>query len=487
MPNTPLSFEASQAQRRSPTLGLGSDDLKNNAFNIPQAFLRRTPAQLPELSELQVIRHFTALSYKNFAIDKQMYPLGSCTMKYNPRAAHRLASLPGFLQRHPLADLDHSQGILGCLWELQEYLKAITGMSGVSLSPMAGAQGELAGVLMIRAYHQSRGDFDRNEILVPDSAHGTNPASAVMAGFKIRELATDAHGDLNLENLRSALGPKTAGIMLTNPSTLGLFERKIETIANLVHEAGGLLYYDGANLNAIMGRTRPGDMGFDVMHMNLHKTFATPHGGGGPGSGPVAANAKLSPFLPSPLVIKNSGGDHKYQWHSPSQSIGRLSAFMGNTGILLRAYIYIRLLGRTGLTQVSELACLNAHYLLQGFKKLGMIAAYPKRMASHEFVVTFKQVLKEKGISALDIAKRLLDFGIHAPTVYFPLSVPECWLVEPTETESKQDLDRLIAALQSILVEVDKNPEILHNAPHTLPVRRLDEVKAAKDLDIKYY
>lgn len=459
---------------------------KTDQFEIPNEFLRQDIPTLPEVSELQVVRHYTKLSQKNFSIDTQFYPLGSCTMKYNPRGVHRLAMLDGFLHHHPLSLDIHSQGYMACAYELQEILKAVTGMVQVSLTPMAGAQGEFAGVAMIRAYHQSRNDFARDEILVPDAAHGTNPATAAQCGFKVREIPTDADGNVSVEHLRAAVGPHTAGIMLTNPSTLGVFEQKIQTIASLVHEAGGLLYYDGANLNAILGKVRPGDMGFDVMHINLHKTFATPHGGGGPGGGPVAVGKRLLPFLPIPMVAKNAD---KYCWVTEKelpQSIGRLSTFMGNAGIILRAYMYAKLLGKEGLERVAEFATLNANYLLAKLKKAGFTLAYPKRRASHEFIITLKKEAKEWHVSALDVAKRLLDHDFHAPTMYFPLLVPECLLIEPTETESKEMLDAFADTLIRILEEAKTNPEALLKAPSSLPVERLDEVKAARELDLTW-
>lgn len=452
--------------------------------DIPAHFLRTTQPLLPEVSELEVVRHYTRLSQQNFSIDTHFYPLGSCTMKYNPRGVHRLASLPAFLQRHPLSREEDSQGFLRCVYEFQEMLQEITGMQGVSLTPMAGAQGEFAGVAMIRAYHKSRGDVGRDEILVPDAAHGTNPASAVMCGYKVREIPTDRQGDVDLTALRAAVGPKTAGIMLTNPSTLGVFERHIEEIATIVHGAGGLLYYDGANLNAILGKVKPGDMGFDVMHINLHKTFATPHGGGGPGAGPVAVGGRLLPFLPIPIV----GFDgHAYRWLTEKdcpQSIGRLSAFMGNAGIILRAYIYTRLLGAEGLHRVAEFSTLNANYLMAKLCEAGFTPAYPKRRATHEFIVTLSHEAKKYGVTAMAVAKRLLDYGFHAPTTYFPLLVPECLLIEPTETESKQELDRFIAAMKAILEEARTSPEKLKDAPLTLPLRKLDDVKAARELNL---
>lgn len=478
-----LIFKKSSPDRRADSLApRESFDISD----IPANLQRVTKPLLPEVSELETIRHYTLLSRKNFAIDTHFYPLGSCTMKYNPRAAHELACSPALAQRHPYTSIKYSQGFLECLFELQNYIKTITGMVGVSLTPMAGAQGEFAGVAMIKAYHEQRNDHARCEILVPDAAHGTNPASAVMCGYRIKEIPTLSNGDVDIIALKAALGSQTAGIMLTNPSTLGVFERRIEEIANLVHQVGGLLYYDGANLNAILGKVRPGDMGFDVIHLNLHKTFATPHGGGGPGSGPVAASERLAPFLPVPLV---GFVDNQYVWLTQKDiplSIGQLSGFMGNAGILIRAYIYIRLLGAKGLKRVSEYATLNANYLLKKLEALSFDPAYPQRRATHEFIITLAKQSRELGITALDFAKRLLDYGFHPPTIYFPLMVPECLLIEPTETESKQDLDAFVCAMAAILEDAKHNPAILKKAPHTMPVQRLDEVKAARELDIAW-
>jgi len=453
---------------------------------IPEHLRRSRRPALPEVSELQAVRHYTRLSQQNFAIDTHFYPLGSCTMKYNPRACNSLALLPGFLARHPLAPDTHSQGVLACLYELQEMLKEVTGMHAVSLAPAAGAQGEFAGVAMIRAYHRARGDDGRTEILVPDAAHGTNPASAVMAGYQVREIPTDSQGDVDLSALREVVGPKTAGIMLTNPSTLGVFERRIRDIANAVHQAGGLLYYDGANLNAILGKARPGDMGFDVIHMNLHKTFSTPHGGGGPGAGPVGVSKRLEPYLPVPMVGFD-GND--YGWLTEKErpdSIGPMTAFAGNVGILLRAYVYARMLGAEGMKRVAEYATLNANYLLKRLAEAGFDPAFPGRRASHEFIVTLKREAKERGVTAMDYAKRLLDYGFHAPTTYFPLLVPECLLIEPTETESKEELDGFVDALVKIRQEAREDPTKLKEAPHTMPVRRLDDVRAARQLDLAW-
>ena len=500
--------------------------------NLPERFLRTTPVGLPEVSELQAVRHYTNLSRKNFSIDTNFYPLGSCTMKYNPRACHSLAMLDGFLGRHPYAPESLSQGFLSCMHELQEILADVTGMKGgVSLAPMAGAQGEFAGVAMIMAYHKHRGDLERTEIIVPDAAHGTNPATATMCGCTVREIPTQSDGDIDVEALKKVLGPTTAGIMLTNPSTIGVFERRIVEIARLVHEAGGLLYYDGANLNAILGKVRPGDMGFDAIHMNLHKTFSTPHGGGGPGAGAVGVSERLRPFLPIPMVgaaVRNAdgtislpprageavrrteGGDSPdappsalrapsptaqgkekiwYHWLRKKDcplSIGRLSTFAGNAGVLLRAYIYARLLGREGMPRVAEYATLNANYLAKRLAGKGFDLAYPQRRASHEFIVTVARQKKDNGITALDFSKSLIDRGIHAPTNYFPLLVPECLLIEPTETEAKETLDEFVEVMGDLLALSRDDPQAMKDAPVTLPVRRLDDVKAARELDIAW-
>ncbi|MBI2383323.1 MAG: aminomethyl-transferring glycine dehydrogenase subunit GcvPB [Gammaproteobacteria bacterium] len=453
---------------------------------IPESLRRKDRPRLPEVSEMQAVRHYTRLSQRNFSIDTHFYPLGSCTMKYNPRACNSLAMLPEFLARHPLAPEAHSQGFLACMYDLQEMLKAVTGMAGVSLTPMAGAQGEFAGVAMIRAYHRARNDDARTEILVPDAAHGTNPATATMLGYTAREIPTNADGDVDLSALKAAVGPQTAGIMLTNPSTLGVFERRIKEIAEIVHQAGGLLYYDGANLNAILGQVRPGDMGFDVIHMNLHKTFSTPHGGGGPGAGAVGVSKRLLPFMPIPLVGKT--GD-QYRWldeRDLPQTIGRLSAFMGNAGVLLRAYVYARMLGREGMHRVAEFATLNANYLAARLRDQGYDLAFPRRRASHEFIVTLKKQKQEIELTATDVAKRLLDYGFHAPTIYFPLLVPECLLIEPTETEDRETLDAFVEALVSIWNEAKKDIAFVKGAPYKMPVRRLDDVRAARQLDVAW-
>src|SRR6056300_948985 len=481
-----LIFEKSRGGRRA----FAQAPVDAGATSIPEQFLREDKPRLPETSELQTVRHFTRLSQKNFSIDTQFYPLGSCTMKYNPRACNALALLPEFAGRHPLGPVTHGQGFLTCMYELQEMLKDVTGMKGVSLTPMAGAQGELAGVAMIKAYHDARGHTERNEIIVPDAAHGTNPATATMCGCTVKEIPTGPDGDVDMAALKAVLGPNTAGIMLTNPSTLGVFERHIKDIADMVHEAGGLLYYDGANLNAILGKVRPGDMDFDVIHMNLHKTFSTPHGGGGPGSGAVGVNKRLLPYLPIPVVKKSEvDGEVTFDWATEKEipeTIGRLSGFMGNAGVLLRAYVYMRMVGRDGMERVAEYATLNANYLMAKLRDAGFELAYPDRRASHEFIVTLKHEAKEIQLSAMDMAKALLDHNFHAPTTYFPLLVAECLLIEPTETESKETLDNFVDAMIDIAHEAREKGTSFKEAPYTTPVRRLDDVKAARQLDVKY-
>lgn len=450
------------------------------ALTIPTHMLRQHPPAITTMPELQCVRHFTRLSQKNFSIDTHTYPLGSCTMKYNPKVAHAIATLPGYAHTHPCCDPRDCQGLLRCLHELQQDLAELTGMSDVALTPMAGAQGEFVGIAMIKAFHLTNGDHQRNEMLIPTAAHGTNPASAVQCGYTVIEIPTGADGDIDIDILRNTVGPHTAGIMLTNPSTLGVFERQITEIATIIHQAGGLLYYDGANLNALLGQYRPGDMGFDVMHLNLHKTFATPHGGGGPGAGPVAANHKLKAFLPQPQVIHDNTG---YRWSTAQdcpQSIGRTSSFMGNVGVLLRAYCYIRLLGRQGLPRVSQYATLNANYLMHHLRAMGYTIAFNKRRASHEFIITLQPLTKQFEVTALDVAKRLLDYQIHAPTIYFPLLVAECLLIEPTETESRQELDHFLQVMQMIYNEITTTPERVKQAPVTLQIQRADEVRAAK-------
>ena len=455
--------------------------------DLPEGQRRRSGTGLPQASEMDVVRHYTRLSQKNFSIDTHFYPLGSCTMKYNPRGANEAAMLPGFLGRHPETPARYSQGILSVLYELQEMLGDICGMPTVSLAPAAGAQGEYAGVAMIRAYHLAHGNHERDEIIIPDSAHGTNPATASMGGFKTVEIRTKPDGDIDLDSLDEALSERTAGLMITNPSTLGLFERGIKEIADRLHEAGGLLYYDGANLNAILGKVRPGEMGFDVMHFNMHKTFSTPHGGGGPGAGPVGVSERLAPFVPVPLVARGEDGSYFLEYEQQREhTIGRMTVFPANVGVLLRAYAYMRMVGRAGLERIADHAVLNSNYLMERLRPHYQVA-YPDRRAMHEFILTLEDLAKsEAGVAAMDVAKRMLDFGVHAPTAYFPLSVPECFLVEPTESEAKETLDYFVEVLADIRREAEEAPEIAKNAPYTLPAKRLDDVRAAKELDLAW-
>jgi glycine dehydrogenase subunit 2 len=470
-------FDRSTPGRRASTVPSTPPEVATPEGLIPAHLLRKQPPELPEVSELDLVRHYTNLSRKNWGIDVGPYPLGSCTMKYNPKIHEQTASLPGFRRLHPWQREQQCQGALKILWEIERLLTEITGMDRATLQPAAGAAGELAGLLMMRAYHRSRGD-SRKVVLVPDSAHGTNPATVRLAGYEARQIPSDRRGLIDLEALRRATDDSVAGLMLTNPNTLGLFEADIKGIAEIVHSTGGLLYYDGANLNAIVGVVRPGDMGFDIVHMNLHKTFTTPHGGGGPGSGPVAVTAKLEPFLPSPLPSLNpETGEYFWDEDRPS-SIGRLHGFHGNFGMVVRAYTYIRSLGAGGIHRVAEMAVLNANYL----RKL-IEPAYPTAFPGtcmHEFVATAKG-FRRHGVRAMDIAKRLIDLGFHPPTVYFPLVVDEALMVEPTETESKQSLDRFADAFLQIAEEAASSPELLHEAPVTTPVGRLDQARAARD------
>ncbi len=442
---------------------------------------RATLPELPELSEIDLVRHYTNLSNRNHGVDTGFYPLGSCTMKYNPKINEDLANLPDFTTLHPLAPEHTAQGSLGLIYELENYLAALTGMDHFTLQPVAGAHGELTALLMVKAYHQSKGESNRNKVLVPASAHGTNPASAAMAGFETVIVKCNQHGLVDLEHLKSLLDQNVAALMLTNPNTLGLFETEISEIAQLVHAAGGLLYYDGANLNAVMGLVRPGDMGFDLVHLNLHKTFATPHGGGGPGAGPVGAKAFLAPFLPIPIVIKEQD-NFKLDYARP-QSIGKVSSFYGNFSVLIKALAYIHSLGAAGLTQVSRDAILNANYLRVKLKESYLLPH--DRPCMHEFVLSATN-LKEYKIRALDVAKRLLDFGIHPPTIYFPLIVEEALMIEPTETEDLATLDEFIAIMEQIAKEAAQNPELLHQAPQNTPVGRLDEALAARSPKLRW-
>jgi glycine dehydrogenase subunit 2 len=458
---------------------------KDALSRIPAGNLREAAPRLPEVSEPELTRHYVNLSQLNYSVDTGFYPLGSCTMKYNPKINEWAARLNGFAALHPLAPDEASQGTLQLLWELEEALAEIGGMKAVTLQPAAGAQGELTGILMIRAYHRSRGETDRTEVLVPDSAHGTNPATASMAGFKTITIPSAPDGGVDVDAFRAALGPRTAAIMITNPSTLGLFEARLCELLDAVHEVGALAYMDGANLNAIMGRFKPGEAGFDVMHINVHKTFSTPHGGGGPGAGPVGVGEKLLPFLPSPRVLRASDGSFRLEGAAERPtSIGRVRAFVGNTGVLVRAYAYIRAHGGTGLCEVSDDAVLAANYLKV---RVAEVLDVPfTRPCMHEFVASSATLKAETGIRTLDVAKRLIDYGFHPPTIYFPLTVDEALLIEPTETESLETLDAFVEALRRIVVEAHSDPELLHSAPHSSPVRRLDETMAARQPNLRW-
>ncbi|RME86590.1 MAG: glycine dehydrogenase subunit 2 [Planctomycetota bacterium] len=442
-------------------------------YSLSEKFRRREKANLPEVSELDVVRHYTHLSQKNFSIDTHFYPLGSCTMKYNPRFHEIVAGDPNFRNLHPLQDASQLQGILAILWEVEEYLKELTGMDGLTFQPSAGAHGELTSLLMIHKYFKDHNEV-RPHVLIPDSAHGTNPASAALVGFRTIKVKTDSEGLLDMEDFQSKVDEKTAALMITNPNTLGLFEKNIQKMADILHNKGAFLYMDGANFNAIIGVARPGDFGVDLMHLNLHKTFSTPHGGGGPGSGPVAVKEKLLPYLPAPVIRKE--GD-TYQFAKPKKTIGKVRSFYGNIGVILRAYCYLRSHGPEDFRDIAYYSVLNANYLAALVKDF-MEIPYGER-CMHEFVGTGKE-LKKYGVRTLDVAKRLLDYGFHAPTIYFPLVVPEALMIEPTETESKQTLDRFAEALRKIWEEAKENPEVLKEAPHNLPVRRLDEVRAAR-------
>ena len=447
---------------------------------IPSEYLREDEVELPEVSELDLVRHYTLLSKKNYSIDSGFYPLGSCTMKYNPKINEEIAANPGFSKLHPYQPQETVQGALELMYNLSQSLCEVAGMDKFTLQPAAGAHGELVGLMLIKAYHEKRGDFKRKKIIVPDSAHGTNPASATVAGFQVVEIKSKKDGSIDLDSLKEVLNDEIAGLMLTNPSTLGLFEKNIHLIAKLVHEAGGLLYYDGANLNAIMGITRPGDMGFDVCHINLHKTFSTPHGGGGPGSGPVGVKKELIPYLPVPLVEK---GESYYLDYNQPDSIGKVKNFYGNFGVLVRAYTYILSLGRDGLKEASENAVLNANYIKEKLRDSYKLPI--DDICKHEVVFAG---LKDKstGVSTLEVAKRLIDYGFHPPTVYFPLIVDSALMIEPTETESKETMDAFIAAMEDIAKEAIENPEIFKTAPHNSPVRRIDEVRAARKPVLKW-
>lgn len=472
------AFEKSQRGQHAYSLPKSWKEL--GGYEPPLHLLRKAPLPLPEISEIDLTRHFCGLADRNMGIDNNFYPLGSCTMKLNPRVNELCANLPGFAHTHPLAADEHVQGNLEVIFSFIEILCQICGMDGGSLVPNAGAQGEFTGIRMIAEYHKKRGDASRTEILIPDDAHGTNPATAAMAGFTAISLRTSSDGDIDLQHLLSVVSERTAGLMLTNPNTLGLFSPKIVEVSKIVHAAGGLLYYDGANLNAILNVARPGDMGFDVMHLNLHKTFSTPHGGGGPGSGPVLCKGILKEFLPVPKVERIKG-QYKVLWKDPL-SIGQIAPFHGNFGIYLRAYLYAILHGNYGLRRIAEQAVLNANYLKKRLE--GLFTVPYKQPCMHEFVVQADNYL-ENGIKAFDIAKRMLDYGIHAPTIYFPLIVKECMLIEPTESESKATLDRFVEIMKMIVNEIKTTPGLVKEAPHNQPVRRLDEVRAAKSPILK--
>jgi glycine cleavage system P protein (glycine dehydrogenase) subunit 2 len=448
---------------------------------LPERFRRREPPKLPEVSEPEIVRHYVRLSKRNFDLDSGFYPLGSCTMKHNPKLHERVAALPGNSRLHPNQRPERAQGALQLMWELQGALAEIAGLPHVSLQPSAGSQGELAGVLLTRAYHADRGD-QRTKVLTPDTAHGTNPATVTMAGYEVVKIGTDARGGVDIDDLRAKADTDVACLMLTNPNTLGLFDEHIEEIARIVHGVGATLYYDGANLNAVMGRARPGDMGFDIVHYNLHKTFTQPHGGGGPGAGPIAVSDRIEPYLPAPQVVRREDGTYDLD-HDRPKSIGRLRGFQGNYGVFVRSYAYILSLGADGLQEASEVAVLNANYLLARLRELGvdrhLPAAYD-RLCMHEFVLSGAPMKRELGIRTLDLAKRLLDHGYHPPTVYFPLLVDEALLVEPTETETKETLDAFAEALADILREAEEDPEVARNAPYSTPVRRLDEAGAVR-------
>ena len=472
--NVPLIFERSTPGRRGyrlPELDVPETPLEEL---IPQEYLRSEPPQLPEVSEPEVVRHYTQLSRLNHGVDVGFYPLGSCTMKYNPRVHEDLVSLPGLSAIHPYQPEETVQGALELIYNLGEHLAAIAGLAKTSLQPAAGAHGELSGLMVIKAYHNHRGEGHRNEMIVPDSAHGTNPASCAMVGYKVVEVPSDERGGVDVEALRKLVGPNTAGLMLTNPNTLGLFDENICEIAEIVHAAGGLLYYDGANANAILGSVRPGDTGFDVVHFNLHKTFSTPHGGGGPGAGPIVVSKELAPFLPGPVVEKE--GD-RFRLVMPEHSIGRVRSFYGNFLVYAKAYAYILSHGPEGLREVSETAVLNANYMMNKLKDVFELPY--DRICMHEFVLSGSG-LKKHGVRTLDLAKRLSDYGYHAPTVYFPLIVDEAIMIEPTETEAKSTLDQFIEVMRQIAKEAEEQPEMLTSAPHNTPVKRVDEARAAR-------
>ncbi len=481
-------FERSKPGRRAFVAPEADVPERSPAELLPAELIRTEEPRLPEISEPELVRHFNRLSKRNFDLDTGFYPLGSCTMKHNPKLHERIAALPGNAALHPLQDPRHAQGALELMWRLQDALGEIAGLPHVSLQPSAGSHGELAGVLLTRAFHEDRGEH-RTKVLTPDTAHGTNPATVTMAGYEVVKVGTDARGNVDLDDLRAKADTDVACLMLTNPSTVGLFEPGIEQIATIVHDVGATLYYDGANLNAIMGLCRPGDMGFDIVHFNLHKTFTQPHGGGGPGAGPIAVSDRIEPFLPRPQIVRRgaangNGGEPFFDLdYDRPKSIGRLRGFQGNYGVFVRSYAYIRSLGAEGLREVSEVAVLNANYLLAKLRQEGVLEYLPaafERLCMHEFVLSGAPMKRELGIRTLDLAKRLLDFGVHPPTVYFPLIVDEALLIEPTETETKETLDHFAETVAAILREAREDPEVARGAPYTTPVRRLDEAGAAR-------
>jgi glycine dehydrogenase subunit 2 len=479
-------FEKSREGRRAgrlPEAGVTEPALEEL---IPEALLRREPPRLPQISEPEIVRHYNRLSRRNFDLDTGFYPLGSCTMKHNPRLNERVAALPGHARLHPAQDPRRAQGALELMWLLQESLAEICGLPHTSLQPSAGSHGELAGLLLTRAYHEERGE-ERHKVITPDTAHGTNPASVTMAGYDVVKVATNDRGGVDMDDLRAKVSEDVACLMLTNPNTLGVFDENIAEIASLIHEAGGTLYYDGANLNAIMGHSRPGDMGFDIVHVNLHKSFSQPHGGGGPGAGPIVVSDRIEPFLPRPQVVRREGSNGAAPFfdldHERPKSIGRLRGFQGNFGVFVRSYAYILSLGADGLSEASETAVLNANYLkarlAEGRAGKRLPVAFD-RHCMHEFVLSGAPMKRELGVKTLDLAKRLLDFGFHPPTVYFPLLVDEALMIEPTETETKESLDGFAEAIEEILAEAEDDPGIAAGAPYTTPVRRLDEVAATR-------
>jgi glycine dehydrogenase subunit 2 len=473
-----LIFEKSRPGRRAGRIP--SPDLP--AAEVPAELRRAEPPRLSEIAEPDLLRHFTELSTRNFGIDTGFYPLGSCTMKHNPRVNERLAALPGFRDLHPLEDEERVQGALRLCVELQEALAEITGLDAVSLQPAAGSQGELTGLLLMHAYFAGRGEDERRrKVVIPDTAHGTNPASVTMAGYELTDVQTDARGNIDVDDLRTKVDEKTAGLMLTNPSTLGLFDENIEEISRIFHEAGALMYYDGANLNAVCGISRPGDMGFEIVHINLHKTFSQPHGGGGPGGGPIAVSERLEPYLPVPAIVR-ADGRFRLDYDRP-QSIGKVRGFLGPFGVFVRSYAFIRAYG-PGLREMSEAAVLNANYLLARLRDAYELPF--DRLCMHEFVLSARRLKREHGVTALDVAKRLMDYGFHPPTIYFPLVVAEALMLEPTETEAMETLDAFAEAMQAIAREAAEQPELLKEAPHGTPVGRLDEVKAAKRAIVRY-